>query len=173
MFHFQQLVQLAHAVIKFGGVFLYGNQFAQPFHLVAFFRGHLLHLAESETFYLSRSKVQQVPKNAKLHERFWVAALLPSNCDCESVCGRIRKFVGDGAVKRARGSISANPIALTQESTMTNPEVTASEQKLEEVLTNLKSTHEPEQKKALLKEMRILMAELDKLVFNHTRSGKP
>ena len=52
---------------------------------------------------------------------------------------------------------------------MTKPEIAVVERKLEEVLTKLKDAHDPEQKRALLKQMRTLMAELDKLVFDHTR----
>ncbi len=43
------------------------------------------------------------------------------------------------------------------------------EQKLDEIVTQLKNAHDPEQKRALLKQMRGLMAELDKLVYDHAR----
>jgi hypothetical protein len=52
---------------------------------------------------------------------------------------------------------------------MTTPEISAIEQKLDEVVTKLKATHDPEQKRALLKQMRTLMAELDKVVFDSSR----
>lgn len=41
---------------------------------------------------------------------------------------------------------------------MTKPEIAVVEQKLEEVLTKLKDAHDPEQKRALSKQMRTLMS---------------
>ena len=43
------------------------------------------------------------------------------------------------------------------------------EQKLDEIVTQLKNTHGPGQKRALLNQMRALMAELDKPVYDHAR----
>jgi uncharacterized membrane-anchored protein len=52
---------------------------------------------------------------------------------------------------------------------MAAPEITTIEQKLEQVVVDLKKTNDPERKRALLKQMRTLMAELDEFVFDHTR----
>jgi len=48
---------------------------------------------------------------------------------------------------------------------MTNPRITAMEQKLEETLAKLKVCKDPSTRRSLLAEMRVLLAELDRLVY--------
>ena len=55
---------------------------------------------------------------------------------------------------------------------MTAPEVQVVQRKLDETLAQIRQTQDPERKRALLKEMRVLMAQLDSLVFDHTRFPK-
>lgn len=49
--------------------------------------------------------------------------------------------------------------------TMTDPPIAAIEQKLDEIVSKLKNSHDPEQKRELLREMRALMADLDRFVL--------
>ena len=55
---------------------------------------------------------------------------------------------------------------------MTAPEIQVIQQKLDDTLAQLKDMHDPERKRELLKQMRSLMATLDKLVFDSTRIAK-
>lgn len=55
---------------------------------------------------------------------------------------------------------------------MTEPDIATVERKLDETLAQPKNANDPERKRALLKQMRNLMAELDRLVFDHTRFPK-
>ena len=48
---------------------------------------------------------------------------------------------------------------------MTDPAVTAIEQKLDDTVAKLKNCNDPKQKRQLLKAMRALMADLDRLVY--------
>jgi hypothetical protein len=52
---------------------------------------------------------------------------------------------------------------------MSNPDIAGVEKKLDEIVAQLKATNDPERKRALLKQMRTLMAQLDSLVFDQTR----
>jgi hypothetical protein len=49
---------------------------------------------------------------------------------------------------------------------MSTPRVTAVEQKLAETLAKLKESKDPDIRRTLLTEMRILLAELDRLVYS-------
>jgi hypothetical protein len=53
---------------------------------------------------------------------------------------------------------------------MIEPAIHALEQKLENVLLQLRSSTDPQARRTLLSEMRILMAELDRVVFDLTRT---
>jgi hypothetical protein len=55
---------------------------------------------------------------------------------------------------------------------MAEPVVASLEKQLDETVVQLKATNDPERKRALLKQMRTLMEELDRLVFDHTRFPK-
>jgi hypothetical protein len=52
---------------------------------------------------------------------------------------------------------------------MTEPAILALEQKLENVLVQLRSSTDPQARRTLLTEMRLLMAELDRVVFDLAR----
>jgi hypothetical protein len=52
---------------------------------------------------------------------------------------------------------------------MTEPAIHALEQKLENILVQLRSSTDPQARRTLLTEMRILMAELDRVVFDVAR----
>jgi hypothetical protein len=52
---------------------------------------------------------------------------------------------------------------------MTEPAIHALEQKLENILVQLRSSTDPQARRTLLTEMRILMAELDRVVFDLAR----
>jgi hypothetical protein len=52
---------------------------------------------------------------------------------------------------------------------MTEPAIHALEQKLENILVQLRSSTDPQARRTLLTEMRILMAELDRVVFDAAR----
>jgi hypothetical protein len=53
---------------------------------------------------------------------------------------------------------------------MRDPAITALEEKLDDVLSKLKKSTDPVLRRNLLAEMRTLMAELDRLVFDSARS---
>ena len=56
---------------------------------------------------------------------------------------------------------------------MTEPEIQALEQKLDNILARLKATKDPFLRRPLLAEMRVLMAKLDQIVLDPTHSHKP
>jgi hypothetical protein len=53
---------------------------------------------------------------------------------------------------------------------MTEPAIDAVQRKLDETLSRLKATKDPDLRRSLLLEMRLLMAELDGLVLESARS---